>query len=133
MAIIRHYILFLFISSSCATKVIAQTNETSYKCTSSDSINVTCGSSNDYIGKLNIPNNPVANAHLDIQKITSIKSANIYKVKVQGSDNWCFDISGDKTKTHGYYEPPIISGSTSSLMILAGASQKLIQIHQIQL
>ncbi|WP_445535568.1 hypothetical protein [Acinetobacter sp. G18] len=125
MATIRHYILFLFISSSCATKVIAQTNETSYKCTSSDSINVTCGSSNDYIGKLNIPNNPVANAHLDIQKITSIKSANIYKVKVQGSDNWCFDISGDKTKTHGYYEPPIISGSTSSLMILAGASQKV--------
>ncbi len=97
-----------------------------YTCASSDSVNVSCGPVGAYVGKVSAPGAPAGTASFDIQKVSSVQGATIYDVKVKGSDKWCFDVAGDKTKAHGFNEAPILMNPTSSLMVLAGTSQRVL-------
>jgi hypothetical protein len=114
--------LLLLASGSCMTDALAQGSD-AYTCASTDAVKVSCGPSGDYVGKISAS---AGTASFDIKRVASVQSATVYNVSVKGSDKWCFDISGDKTKVHGFNEAPILAGPTSSLFVLAGISQRVL-------
>jgi hypothetical protein len=107
------------------TEVRAQGGD-AYTCISTDVVKVSCNPSGEYVGKVSALGGSTGNASFDIQKVKSVLSATVYDVKVKGTDTWCFDFSGDKTKAHGFNEAPILMSQTSALMVLAGTSQRVL-------
>lgn len=121
--------LFLVLSNQCVASLIQK--KSSYSCAASNNkATVTCGRTGEYIGVLKLfeqdgVEDTKTLAIFDITKNRTIGNVAIYHVKVKNNKMWCFDFAGERLKSYGFDEVPLLKNVISSLMVLAKPSLRV--------
>jgi len=118
----------LLLASASMTDALAQTDAV-YSCATSSTTKVGCGVLGDYVGVVEATAQQAGAMSAPSMTLTPkavVQDGTIYDVKVQSAGSWCFTISGDKSKVHGFKDAPILEGRVSSVAVLAGSTQRVL-------